>query len=94
MQTDQPDVNSKLKEQLAKERAKAAVKAAKDAKAKKRPAEEMDDHTARAPSTRGPEPDGSDEQGGLAEPGKRKTKRSKADRLNKRGSKKPKLVKP
>lgn len=40
LQADNQDVNNKLKEQLAKERAKAAIKAARGDKGKKRSAED------------------------------------------------------
>ncbi|KAJ4386744.1 hypothetical protein N0V93_009642 [Gnomoniopsis smithogilvyi] len=71
---DNQDVNTKLKEQLAKERAKAAFKAAREAKGKKRPADDVEDV---APETSKDEAadddsDSSDEEGEVEMPEKNK----------------------
>lgn len=79
------DMNTKLKEQLAKERAKAAVNAAK-AKSQKRPAEDSAAESAKAES---PGDGSDDEEGEIQEPQRKKTRKSRG-RGDKTKSKKDK----
>lgn len=51
LQADNQDINTKLKEQLAKERAKAAIRAARGDKGKKRPAEDAGASLAENPQS-------------------------------------------
>lgn len=96
-QADNQDVNTKLKEQLAKERAKAAFKAAKEAKGIKRPAEAIDDAAAKTSKDEGADADSSDDDGEVEKPEKKTNsgRRSKSDRLKntRRGARGKKLKK-
>lgn len=67
------DMNTKLKEQLAKERAKAAVNAAK-AKSQKRTAE---DSAAESSKAEGPGDGSDDEEGEVQEPERKRAKKSR-----------------
>ncbi|CAN8100696.1 unnamed protein product [Discula destructiva] len=80
---DQPDINTKLKEQLAKERAKAAVQAAKYGKGKKRPAEEADSKTAEASRSEGLETDGYAEEDEVEVSEMQKAKKPRNDKSRK-----------
>lgn len=75
---DNQDINTKLKEQLAKERAKAAIKASR-AKGQKRPAEDQaiaESSKSAAESAAG----GSDEEGQVHEPEKKRARKPKGDK--------------
>ncbi|KAF3765080.1 putative Lrp1, nuclear exosome-associated nucleic acid binding protein [Cryphonectria parasitica EP155] len=74
---DNADINTKLKEKLAKEREKAAARAAAQ-KGKKRPAEEAEPAVAEAAKAESPAGDSSDEEGEIEEPEKKKSKKSTA----------------
>lgn len=81
-QADNSDINIKLKEQLAKERAKAAIKAAQG---KKRPAEEVDSEVTEASkveTSASPSEDSGDE-GEIQKPEMHQAKRSKSDKTKK-----------
>lgn len=90
LQADNQDINTKLKEQLAKERAKAAFKAAREAKGKKRPAEDAEDAEDAAPesSKEGTaeveaEAESSDEDGEVEEPEKKSKGRGREPKSDK-----------
>ncbi|KAJ4416062.1 hypothetical protein N0V82_006985 [Gnomoniopsis sp. IMI 355080] len=88
---DNQDINTKLKEQLAKERAKAAFKAAREAKGKKRPADD-DDVAPEKSKDEAPhaDTDSSDEDGEIEEPEKNNKRgrgsKSGKPKANKRGT--------
>lgn len=75
---DNQDINTKLKEQLAKERAKAAIKASR-AQGQKRPAEGQ----AAAESSKSASenaPGSGDEEGQVHEPEKKRARKPKGDK--------------
>lgn len=89
VQADNQDINTKLKEQLAKERAKAALRASKE-KGQKRSAEDAAAESSKANS---PADGSNSEEGEVQEPEKRKIKRSRngkarSDKKDKKDKKK------
>lgn len=70
LQADNQDVNTKLKEQLAKERAKAAIRASKS-KGQKRPAEDSPAAVSAKP-TESADDNSDDEEGQVHEPEKKR----------------------